>query len=89
MWPIFALMQPVNAIAFALDGILIGASDTRFLMWAMLPCTLLVFAPLTVIALAAGWGIVGVWIAIFAFVSARALVTGVRFRGERWVAAAV
>jgi putative MATE family efflux protein len=34
LWPIFALMQPLNGAVFALDGILIGAADTRFLMWS-------------------------------------------------------
>ena len=28
--------QPLNGIVFALDGFLLGAHDTRFLMWAML-----------------------------------------------------
>src|SRR3954454_21957409 len=36
VWPLFALMQPANGAVFALDGILIGAGDTRFLMWSML-----------------------------------------------------
>ena len=31
LWPIFALMQPLNGAVFALDGILIGASDGPFL----------------------------------------------------------
>ena len=29
-------MMPANGAVFALDGILIGAGDTRFLMWGML-----------------------------------------------------
>ena len=33
IWPLFALMQPANGAVFALDGILIGAGDTRFLMY--------------------------------------------------------
>ena len=37
LWPLFALMQPVGAIVFALDGILIGASDTRYIARAMAP----------------------------------------------------
>lgn len=89
IWPIFAAMQPVNAIAFALDGILLGAADTRYLMWAMLPCTLLVFLPLAFLSLAAGWGIVGIWLAIYAFLLARALLTGARFLSGRWAATAV
>ncbi len=85
IWPIFALMQPVNAAVFALDGILIGAGDTRFLMWAMVPCATLVFIPLALLSLPAGWGIIGVWCAILAFILARLIVCGVRFGGERWV----
>ena len=33
MW--VAVLQPVNAVAFVLDGVLIGAGDMRFLAWAM------------------------------------------------------
>ena len=40
IWPLFALMQPANGAVFALDGILIGAGDTRFLMWGMLAASL-------------------------------------------------
>ena len=29
LWPFFALMQPLGGAVFALDGILIGAGDTR------------------------------------------------------------
>ena len=36
VWPLFAAMMPANAVVFALDGILIGAGDTRYLMWSML-----------------------------------------------------
>ena len=36
IWPLFAAMMPLNGAVFALDGILIGAGDTRFLMWGML-----------------------------------------------------
>jgi len=86
VWWIFAAMQPVNGIVFALDGILIGAQDTRFLAWTMVPCTALGFAPLALLALHDHWGIVGVWLAIFAFVAARLLAAGLRFLGDRWMA---
>ena len=36
IWSLFAAMMPLNGAVFALDGILIGAGDTRFLMWGML-----------------------------------------------------
>ena len=45
---------------FALDGILIGAGDTRFLMWGMLAAAA-VYVPIALLALHQDWGIVGVW----------------------------
>src|SRR6185503_4101219 len=35
LWPLFALMQPLNGAVFALDGILIGAGDGPFLAGSM------------------------------------------------------
>ena len=87
VWPIFALMQPVNAVVFALDGILIGAGDTRYLMWAMIPSTAIGFVPLAVVSLLAGWGIVGVWCAILGLVVVRLITCGARFTGEGWLRA--
>jgi putative MATE family efflux protein len=84
IWPLFALMQPVNGAVFALDGILIGAGDTRYLMWAMLACSLLVFIPIAFASLALEWGIIGVWAGLVAWIVARAATLGVRFAGGRW-----
>ena len=53
-------MMPANGAVFALDGILIGAGDTRFLMWGMLAAAA-VYVPIALLALHKGWGIVGVW----------------------------
>lgn len=87
IWPIFAIMQPLNAAVFALDGVLIGAGDTRYLMWAMLISSVLAFCPLALTSALLGWGIVGVWSAIVAFLLARLLSCGLRFRTERWAVA--
>ena len=87
VWLIFAAMQPLNAVVFALDGILLGAGDTRYLALAMVPCSLLVFAPLAIASLLAGWGIVGVWLAIVALIAARLVVNGTRFLGGAWTRA--
>ena len=35
VWRLLGLMQPIAGAVFALDGILIGAGDTRYLAWAM------------------------------------------------------
>jgi putative MATE family efflux protein len=84
IWPLFALMQPANGAVFALDGILIGAGDTRFLMWSMLASSLLVFVPIALAALAFDLGIVGVWCGLVALIAARLATCGWRFRGRRW-----
>jgi putative MATE family efflux protein len=84
IWPLFALMQPLGGAVFALDGILIGASDTSFLMWSMLAASLLVYVPIALVALAAGWGIIGVWSGLVALIVARLTLLGARFVGRRW-----
>ena len=80
VWWLFALMQPLNGAVFALDGILIGAGDGRYLMWSMLAA----FAVSTVLALAAlalDWGIVGVWWALVALILVRLVTLGAASAG--------
>ena len=84
VWPLFALMQPLAGLVFALDGILIGAGDTRFLMWSMLFAGVGVYVPIALAALHFGWGIVGVWCGLIALLVARAAALGTRFAGRRW-----
>ena len=84
IWPLFALMQPLNGAVFALDGILIGASDGRFLMWSMV----FAFAASALVSLAAiafDWGIVGVWSALFVLICVRLALMLWRFRGRLWL----
>ena len=83
LWPYFVLLQPLGGAVFALDGILIGASDTRYLMWSMLAASA-VFIALASLALTLDWGIVGVWIALDVLIAARLALLGVRFAGRRW-----
>jgi putative MATE family efflux protein len=84
IWPLFALMQPANGAVFALDGILIGAGDTRFLMWGMLAASLLVFVPIALLSLAFDWGLVGVWVGLVALIATRLATCWWRFAGRRW-----
>ena len=83
LWPFFALMQPLGGAVFALDGILIGAGDTGYLMWSMLAASAL-FIVLALVGYAFGWGIVGVWAALDVLIAARLALLGVRFAGRRW-----
>jgi len=84
IWWLFAAMMPLNGVVFALDGILIGAGDTRFLMWGMLLAAA-VYVPVALLALDQGWGIMGVWWGLAGLIGMRALITGLRFLGSRWV----
>jgi putative MATE family efflux protein len=84
IWPLFALMQPANGAVFALDGILIGAGDTRFLMWGMLAASLGVYVPIALGSLALGLGIVGVWAGLLGLIAVRLGTCGWRFAGRRW-----
>ena len=78
------LMAPLSGVAFALDGILIGAGDQRFMARAMTASALVATA-----AMAAGrladLGIGWLWAAIWVFVAGRSVILGARFRGNHWV----
>jgi hypothetical protein len=81
IWWIFALMMPANGAVFALDGILIGAGDTRFLMWGMLAAAA-VYVPVALLALDRGWGIRGVWLGLAGLIAVRLATCGIRFAGR-------
>jgi Na+-driven multidrug efflux pump len=83
LWPLLIVMQPVAGAVFALDGILIGAGDTRYIMWAMVAAAA-VFAVVDVAVVAFGWGLSGVWAGLVAFLLARLATLLPRFRGRRW-----
>jgi putative MATE family efflux protein len=84
LWPLFALTLPFAGAVFALDGILIGASDGPYLAGSMLAAFAACAAALG-LALAADWGIRGVWAAIVLLVLVRLALMGLRFRRRRWL----
>ena len=83
LWPFLTAMQPLGGAVFALDGILIGAGDTRYLMWSMLAASAL-FILLAALSLAYGWGVIGVWAALDVLIAARLALLGPRFVSRRW-----
>ena len=83
IWWLFAALMPVNGAVFALDGILIGAGDTRFLMWGTLAAAA-VYVPVALLALHEGWGIVGVWWGLAGLIAMRLATCGLRFSSARW-----
>jgi Na+-driven multidrug efflux pump len=77
-------MQPLNGAVFALDGILIGASDGPFIAGAMvvafLACALVLLA-----AYVEDWGVRGVWAALAVLIVVRLATLGARFVRRRWL----
>jgi Na+-driven multidrug efflux pump len=78
-----ALVQPLSGAAFTLDGILLGASDTRWLAGAMLSCSAL-YIGLALVALEVGWGLGGLVAGATVWLVARTASTGARFAGGAW-----
>jgi Na+-driven multidrug efflux pump len=74
----------LNGAVFALDGIMIGAGDGRYLMWSMV-ASFVLSAPVALAALAFDWGIVGVWAALVILICIRLALMLVRFRSRRWL----
>ncbi len=79
VWLLLALMQPLAAAVFALDGILIGAGDTRYLAGAMV-LAFVIFLP---VALAAG-SVTGLWWALNLLILARLATLLPRFAARSW-----
>jgi putative MATE family efflux protein len=84
LWPLFALTLPFSGAVFALDGILIGASDGPFLAASMAAAFAVCAATLGLV-LAEDWGIRGVWAAIVLLIFVRLALMGARFRRRRWL----
>jgi putative MATE family efflux protein len=80
-----AVFQPLNGIVFVLDGLLIGARDTRFLMWAMLIGALGILVPISWMSLHWGWGLMGIWSGVGALMSWRLITLLYRFFSRKWL----
>jgi Na+-driven multidrug efflux pump len=78
-----AVAQPVNGWAFALDGVLIGAGDQRFLAVAMV-IALAVFAPAALAVGVTDAGLGWLWGALILLMASRVVVLQARFGGGRW-----
>ena len=81
---IAGLFQPFLALNFILSGALRGAGDTRFPMYSKLVTTWGIRLPLVIGALAIGWGLTGIWIAMTIDFAAQSLLALWRFRQNRW-----
>ena len=84
LWPwLVALMVP-GGLLFALDGMLIGAGDVRFMRNLTIVAALGFFLPAIWLAYAFDLGLAGVWAGLFLFIAARLVGMLLRMRSGRW-----
>jgi putative MATE family efflux protein len=86
-WPWFAGMMPLAGVVFALDGVLIGAGDVRFLRNLTLVGTLGVFLPAIWLAYWLDLGLGGIWAGLTVFIVVRLAAMLVRTTRGRWAVA--
>ena len=60
-WWFMVAQLPIAGIVFALDGVLLGAGDAKFMRNATLISALVGFLPLIWLSLVFGWGLLGIW----------------------------
>ena len=83
-WWFLVAQLPVAGIVFALDGVLLGAGDARFMRNATVISALAGFLPLTWLSLIFGWGLAGIWSGLTTFVALRLAFVGWRAISGRW-----
>lgn len=83
-WLIMIVMVVLGGVVFALDGVLLGASDAAFLRTLTVVSVLCGFLPGVWAAYALGAGLPGVWCGLALFVFIRFLGVVYRFRSMRW-----
>jgi putative MATE family efflux protein len=80
---VVAALQPLSAVVFVLDGVLIGAGDVTYLAVAMI-AALAVYIPAAVAVLVFGGGLLWLWGALSLWMAARCAGVATRFAGSRW-----
>ena len=83
-WWFLVAQLPVAGVVFGLDGVLLGAGDAKFMRNATVFSALAGFLPLTWLSLAFGWGLVGIWSGLSAFMVLRLVFVGWRAFSGRW-----
>jgi len=81
---VLALVTPVAGVVYVLDGVLIGAGDSRYLALAGL-IALVVYAPLALLVRGQGAGLTWLWAAFGVFMVARMATLVLRVRTGAWI----
>ncbi|MEU7759775.1 MULTISPECIES: MATE family efflux transporter [Micromonospora] len=83
-WPWFVALQPIGGVVFALDGVLIGAGDVRYLRNLTIVCAFGGFLPAIWLAYAFDLGLGGIWAGLTLFVVLRLAGLVLRMRSGAW-----
>lgn len=86
-WWFLVAQLPIAGIVFALDGVLLGAGDAKFMRNATLASALIGFLPPIWLSLAFGWGLAGIWSGLTTFMVLRLVFVGWRAFSGRWLVA--
>ena len=83
-WIWVGAMQPFAGVAFAIDGILVGAGDTAFMRNFTLVAVLGGYLPCMLGTIYLGWGLTGLWVGITLFILIRFVLGGARTLRGTW-----
>ncbi len=84
-WWFMVAQLPVAGIVFALDGVLLGAGDAKFMRNATLISAFVGFLPLIWLSLTFGWGLLGIWSGLSTFMVLRLAFVGWRAFSGHWL----
>lgn len=81
---VIGVHQPLAAIVFLLDGVLVGSGDTKYLAY-VLTMAMSTFLPLAWLVVRWDLGVVGLWGTMIAFLVTRATLLLRRARTDAWI----
>jgi Na+-driven multidrug efflux pump len=84
IWPWFIALMPFAGVTFALDGVLIGAGDVRFLRNITVLSAVGGFLPAIWLAYWFDLGLGGIWAGLLLLVVIRFVAVVWRWRSGRW-----
>ena len=84
-WWFMVAQLPIAGIVFALDGVLLGAGDAKFMRNATVISALVGFLPLIWLSLFFGWGLLGIWSGLSSFMVLRLVFVGWRASSGHWL----
>ncbi len=83
-WWVLIAMIVAGGVLFALDGVLLGASDAAFLRTLTVASVVFGFLPGIAVAYWAGTGLTGIWCGLAAMIALRLVGVVWRFKSMRW-----